>query len=179
MLTLTTPANDARAIANYLLAKAEVDQVSLDHLKLQKLVYIAHGWHLGLFGTPLIRQLIEAWTYGPVVGVIYQAFKPFGANPIDSQAHFYDSEMGAWKDYEPTLTPNSKAVLDQVWEKYRGFSGTQLITLTHQPGTPWHATVGNLPPEQRRNVPIPNDLIKEYYATLAAKNKANLSVPSA
>ena len=72
--------NDARAIANYLLAKAELDQCSIDHLKLQKLLFIAHGWHLGLNKSPLFRQAVQAWPYGPVVDVVYQAFKAFGAN---------------------------------------------------------------------------------------------------
>jgi uncharacterized phage-associated protein len=39
----------------------------LTHLKLQKLVYYAQGFHLGLFDKPLFEEPIEAWAHGPVV----------------------------------------------------------------------------------------------------------------
>ncbi len=53
----------AKLVANYFLKKAAAEGVTLDPMKLQKLVYIAHGWHLGLLGAPLLRSPIEAWTY--------------------------------------------------------------------------------------------------------------------
>ena len=37
---------------------------ALTPMQLLKLVYIAHGWRLGLYGKPLIRDEIQAWQYG-------------------------------------------------------------------------------------------------------------------
>ena len=57
----------ALAIANYYIDKANVEDTPLDHLRLQKLVYLAHGWHLAIHGRPLIEESVEAWKYGPVI----------------------------------------------------------------------------------------------------------------
>ena len=32
-----------------------------------KLVYLCHGWMLGIYGRSLIGEPVEAWRYGPVV----------------------------------------------------------------------------------------------------------------
>ena len=42
-----------------------------------KLVYLAHGWMLGLHKRPLIKEQVEAWLYGPVILVLYQKYKYF------------------------------------------------------------------------------------------------------
>ena len=44
---------DPRAVANRLLELARERQLSLDPMKVQKLLYYAHGWHLALTGKPL------------------------------------------------------------------------------------------------------------------------------
>ena len=70
-------------IANFFLGLAQKEQVELTPLKLQKLLYFAHGWHLVLDsdGDPLLDEDIEAWKYGPVVPSIYHKFKEFRNNP--------------------------------------------------------------------------------------------------
>src|SRR5258708_4237314 len=70
------------AAANFFLAKGLEDGVSIDPLKLQKLVYFAHGWHLAVTGKPLIDEYVEAWPYGPVIPSLYHRFKSYGADPI-------------------------------------------------------------------------------------------------
>lgn len=52
----------AKEIANYFLELSAKKDIS--PLKIQKLVYIAHGWHLALYGEPLVQdELAEAWEY--------------------------------------------------------------------------------------------------------------------
>jgi len=73
-----TPLYRSMAVANWF-----IDHVrNLTPLKLQKLIYYAHGWHLALRDQPLIDELIEAWEYGPVVPNVYHEFKEFGNQPI-------------------------------------------------------------------------------------------------
>ena len=57
----------AKAIANYFLKhrKRFKRKGPITQMKLHKLVYFAHGWHLALKGEPLIDETLQAWDYGP------------------------------------------------------------------------------------------------------------------
>lgn len=52
--------HDSRAVANRLIEMADERGISLTIVHLVKLVYFAHGWHLGLFHRPLIRHAVQA-----------------------------------------------------------------------------------------------------------------------
>lgn len=73
---------DSRTIANHFIALAEIEGRTITPMTIQKLVYLAHGWSLGLFDEPLIDDTVEAWEYGPVIPSLYNAFKKYGNNPI-------------------------------------------------------------------------------------------------
>lgn len=73
---------DVLTVADAILKIAKSKGVSLTPMQLMKLVYIAHGWSLGLRGIDLFRNRIEAWQYGPVMPDLYHATKQFGRNPI-------------------------------------------------------------------------------------------------
>jgi uncharacterized phage-associated protein len=75
-------AYDGRAVANYFLSLAAAEGKLLTHLKLQKLLYYAHGRHLALSGEPLVESGFEAWPYGPVAPDVFSCFRVFGRNPI-------------------------------------------------------------------------------------------------
>ena len=70
------------AVANWFLQYAKSNDIIIDHMKLQKMIYFANGWALGVTGEPLIDERFEAWQYGPVVPSIYHQFKAFGRRPI-------------------------------------------------------------------------------------------------
>ena len=55
-------------------------------MKMQKLVYLAHGWHLAIHDRPLISENFEAWPYGPVEEDLYHIFKPYRDAPITDYA---------------------------------------------------------------------------------------------
>jgi len=76
------------AVANYFIYKSIDEGVSITPMKVLKLVYIAHGWHLGIRKEPLITEQTEAWKYGPVVESVYIAFKKYGKNDIDAMQFF-------------------------------------------------------------------------------------------
>ncbi|MDQ3330433.1 MAG: DUF4065 domain-containing protein [Planctomycetota bacterium] len=124
----------SKAIANFFLDLAADDPDGLSPMKLQKLVYFAHGWHLAITGKPLINEQIEAWKYGPVIQSLFHEFKEFGAERIDRCAR-------DWKGNVPKVAKNSgnhfvQALLRKVWREYGKFSATKLSNMTHQPGTP-------------------------------------------
>ncbi|MCC7437458.1 MAG: DUF4065 domain-containing protein [Armatimonadetes bacterium] len=62
---------DSRIVGNSFLDIALKDGTALTPMKLLKLVYIAHGWHLGIMGKPLISDEVQAWKYGPVIPKLY------------------------------------------------------------------------------------------------------------
>ncbi|MBL8233482.1 MAG: DUF4065 domain-containing protein, partial [Bryobacterales bacterium] len=78
---------EALAVANRFLALAARDKKPIDHLKLQKLIYFAHGWYLAFTGSPLLTEHVEAWQYGPVIPTVYHQFKRFGSATITSPAY--------------------------------------------------------------------------------------------
>ena len=76
-------AHDARQVANEFLSLAEETNIPLTPLQVQKLVYFAHAWQLGLYGKPLIDTEFEAWRYGPVVPVVYFGLSHFRGGTIE------------------------------------------------------------------------------------------------
>jgi uncharacterized phage-associated protein len=128
---------DAKVVANYFLDLAERDRIPLGPLKLQKIVYLAHGWSLVLRGKPLIKQNVEAWRYGPVVPALYREFKEFGASPIRRRAKVPENIE---------LDDDTKNLLDIVWERYKSLSGVQLSAITHEPNSAWALTMRDAGP---------------------------------
>ena len=157
----------AIAVANEFLDIAEKESKWITPLKLQKLVYIAHGWCLGLLDKPLIDESIEAWEFGPVVPSVYHKFKSFGNKPITEKG--YINEYMGLKKNTPRIDVNDKTMklfMDKVWEVYGKYDAWSLSSLTHQPDTPWHLA------NSQHNYFIHDDIIKSYYEKLAEENEA-------
>ncbi len=167
---LVTVPYDSKAVANYFLGLAEREGESLDPMKLQKLVYFAHGWHLAVTGEPLIDDIVEAWQYGPVIPTIYHEFKEFGRGAITRRARRVVISGSKIRFVFPELDPSvDTELLDRVWDAYGGTSGVQLSNLTHAAGTPWDKIwTAN---HGRKNADIPDELIKEYF--VASLNAAD------
>ena len=130
----------------------------LSHMKLQKLVYFAHGWHLGLTGKPLLDETIEAWQYGPVIPSLYEMLKPYGNQPIANKA------LPDHVDDQP-VSSEIHELINKIWEVYGGFSAFQLSVITHEKGSPWWQVVaayekmGYLP----KGLDVPDQLIAEFF----------------
>lgn len=171
--------HDARAIANSFLEFAAGEGRAIDHLKIQKLTYFAHGWHLAVTGRPLVTQTVLAWPYGPVFRQIYDEFKLYGRDTIDGRATYLDEELGEWMPFEANLEMDSDQVLERVWDVYKKYSGLQMSAMAHAEGTPWYQTVGHLKPSEIRDIPIPNLLIREHYVKLAKERQGVNRTPTA
>ena len=123
---------------------------SMWNLYMQKLLYIAHMFHLGLHdGEPLLEGNFESWDYGPVHPVLYRKAKVFGADPV--QNIFRSSS-----DVEQGLEMET---LEATLKGLKGFSGAKLVAITHRNEGAWakHYVPG------ARGVIIPNeDIVEEY-----------------
>lgn len=142
------------AVANYFIEKANEEGKPITLLQLVKLPYFAHGWFLGGFGQALLDEEVEAWKYGPVVAGVYHQFKHHGSDPIREPARNSKGEV-----IDGTFDDNARQVLDLVWKRYKKFSGSRLIQLTHRPDSVWREVYD----ERFRSRPIPNKLIKSHY----------------
>jgi uncharacterized phage-associated protein len=129
-MTGACPPYSPLSAANFFIKKGLECGRPVDPLKLQKLVYFAHGWHLAVVGRPLINENIEAWQYGPVSPTVYHEFKHYGRSPVMRQVPVSDEC--------PSITDqNTLSVLEKVWSLYSNFTGIQLSNLSHTEGSPW------------------------------------------
>lgn len=148
------------SIANFFLELAWENNEPVTPMKLQKLVYYAHGWNLGLNDEPLLDELVEAWRYGPVIPSIYHEFKHFGTKPISEKAKYIDLKTLRLYDHPLPADENVLRLLQKIWEVYGKASAIKLSNMTHQPGTPWYRVYD---PNGPRNQKIDNDIIKNYF----------------
>ena len=171
-LSVSTDApTSAAAAANEFLSLAwgETGNASVpptDQMKLQKLLFYAHAWHLAMHGRPLFDEDFEAWPWGPVVRDVYNQTRAFGRAPINRRIQRL--QVNPVDPLNSHIT--EPAVVDQatrgfiwtVWQSHKQFSGVQLSNSTHDPGEPWtivRDTVGSLD-----NKPsIPNELIEQVF----------------
>lgn len=146
------------AVANALLEIAErVDNKRLTNLVLQKLVYFAHGWYLGLAHTPLVCETCQSWRYGPVFQYLYEALRKYGAGEVTEEIETFDKVEKDSEDYQ---------FLERLYDQYGGCSAGELIAITHNPGSPWEQMgAGKIPYKE-----IPNSIIEEFYSKLAKEN---------
>jgi uncharacterized phage-associated protein len=161
------------AVANYFVRKAieRGGEELLTPMKLVKLVYIAHGWHLALFDEPLIGEAVEAWKYGPVVPTVYHDFKHYRDAQIRKEAVVAKGRKLVLPDIDDD---HVAAFLDKVWDAYRRFTAGQLSTMTHEKNTPWYTVWNEKGGSDRQGAIIPNELIRQHYKQLAAR-RATLS----
>ena len=162
------PYQSSLAIANEFLRRAEREGRFLTHMHLQKLVYLAHGWGLAVTGKPLIEDRFEAWDYGPVIRKLYDALRYYGSGVVTRTIRHGDdiafgSSPGA--EHVAELLPNEKAIIDKVWDQYKGFEAFQLSALTHADNSPWSQTFASGSGKSRA---IRDNLIWDYFADLAA-----------
>ena len=171
---IAVPPYDARAVANYFLDLGRRDGKTLDPMKIEKLVYLAHGWYLALTGKPLIVDKIEAWPYGPVIGSLRSAFRDAGSGTIQHYAFDVEIVNGGPTFTAPKLdgierwgNREVKNLLDEVWRVYGDLTGVQLSNFTHQPGSPWAETWQ----PGADGLVISDEVIKDYFSRLATANE--------
>jgi len=150
-------------IADYLLSKGhKANGEGITNIDIQKIIYLAQGWHLALRGEPLFQEPIRAWIYGPAVEEIYRRLEQYGDLPIPPSEAPANAGEG--------LSEGVRHLLDQVWAKYSRMSALQLINLTHQPG-PWKTARGNLPATAKATTPLS---LEEMRAFFTEKRKRDL-----
>lgn len=158
-----------KSIANYFLDLAQAEGQPLDPMKLQKLIYYAHGWYAGYRGEPLIDEAIEAWPYGPVIPSVYEEFKRFGAGAISAKAcKFVDGQP---EEVAAPADPDVRAFLHNIWKSYSRYTGIALSEMTHAQGSPWDITRKTTNGIRGADIPFP--VITDHFRlAVAAANQS-------
>lgn len=116
-------------VANFFVEWAnKSEEEHMGNLRLNKLLFYSQGQHLARYGKPLFNDPIEAWVYGPVVPPIYQKYKVCGKNPITTVDEDYKASV---------FSRDEQLLLSDVLRTYGPFTAGTLVSMTHQPGTPW------------------------------------------
>ncbi|MEK9135875.1 MAG: type II toxin-antitoxin system antitoxin SocA domain-containing protein [Bacteroidota bacterium] len=154
---------DARVVANEFLDMGDLAGTALTNMALQKLVYLAHGWHVVREGRPLATNHFEAWKMGPVVRCLYDALKGYGDQPVKDRVKWFNALENRIEIARAPLDDRERGFLAELFNKYGRLNAFQLSRLTHARGGPWHR-VWNAPPgEIFFNQRISDDLIGEYF----------------
>jgi uncharacterized phage-associated protein len=138
---------DPKLVASHVLALRAGEGLPTTALLLVKIVYICHGWMLGLTDEELISEHVEAWDNGPVIAGLHTEYRRFGGYPIQVRAE------------KQALTEDQAKIIDAVHDVYKSYSGAQLSELTHRVGTPWHDIYHRDGP----GAVIPSPLIRNHY----------------
>ncbi|WP_255256289.1 Panacea domain-containing protein [Bacillus cereus] len=144
----------AEDVAKYFLSQSTPNtRYSITHLKLQKLVYYAQGWHMALnHGQALFDEEIRAWVHGPVCPDLYDLYRHnqyFEIPPVDAPETVMNNE-------------NVKSTLDLVWHLYGAFDGKFLEELTHQE-KPWLTARKGYRSNENGNNLITHCMMRDYF----------------
>ncbi len=145
-------------IANFFIRASHKSGQELTPMKLIKLCYIAHGWHLAYYNEELLDEVVYAWKYGPVIDSVYQEFRHYRNSQI---TELYKGAPGS--NGYPMPDEKIKPFLDAIWNAYGKYDGIALSSMTHQPNTPWDIVWNKNGGHSRKYAIIPNDLIKSHY----------------
>lgn len=153
------------AIANEFLKRAQREGVTLTHMHLQKLLYIAHGWSLATRNQELVDEAFKAWDYGPVLPGLWQSLKRYGSDSVTRLIYRGEDTPSLSDDGDVAvayLTVQELAIIDQVWHEFKGYEAFQLSALTHKDNSPWDRAF-----KRGQNSAIPNNDIQDYFSVLA------------
>ena len=142
-------------VAKYILSK-----LPCTHLKLEKLVYLCFADYLCETQKRLFDDKIYAFKYGPVIDSVYEKYKSYGGEPIET---LNKGDLSTIKEELECSDKNSKQIeikstleypqrsrilfaedgisklkcIESVIKKYGSFTANQLVSITHRSGSPW------------------------------------------
>jgi len=138
--------------------------VGIEHMKLQKLCYYAHGWWLAYKDESFLLEEPQVWRYGPVFNSLYHLLSHFGRKSIVTP-----QKANPLQEIETIKDKDINALIDWVWNRYSNYSAESLSEMTHAEGTPWRIIAEQHNFRVPRDLDIPDSLVKECFAKEAAK----------
>lgn len=97
----------------------------ITNLKLNKLVYLAYAHYLHN-DVSLFEDEIEAWLYGPVVRSVYEAYKCYGKEPIQSSEN---------------ASEDAQVIAKEILDFYGEYCAYDLVDYLHRKNGAWRQTL--------------------------------------
>lgn len=107
-------------ITGYQVAEFLMSQIPEDHdppvsvLQINLLLYLAQGWHLASFDTPVFSDPVEAWPGGPAVHSVWESLGGHGGRTID------ETVLSAYRSMAFNIGQDSRTLMEMVWQSYGG-----------------------------------------------------------
>ena len=133
----------------------------LTNLELHKILYLCHVMYLGRNNEPLFGEHFEAWDYGPVLPLLYNKVRCFGADRI------IDIFGVPILDVKNKEEKKAYGIIKEFGIYLADYTPRDLVNLTHRPGGAWDKNYK----EGERDVIIPTEDIKEEYDNLYGPKK--------
>jgi len=145
-------------VCDYVILKAKSDEdIPLNNLKLQKLLYYIQAWHLAFYKKPFFDGKFQAWVHGPVNRIIYDRFRSTKFLYSDITK---DDVLN--KSCIEIFSSEDRNHIDNVLDTYLKFSGFQLEALTHSED-PWIKARKGYLSFSRCEVEIDEAIMGTYY----------------
>jgi uncharacterized phage-associated protein len=141
----------AHKVAKFIIQKSETP---ISNLKLQKLLYYAQGWYLGIYDDPIFGEQIQAWIHGPVVPAVFQTYRQFKWTPIPV-------ESGHVK-----IDKRTDAHVLAIISAYGKLTAVQLEAISHKED-PWIEARKGIAPQCPSNAVITHDSMRRFFGKLA------------
>lgn len=140
----------AEQVADYFVWFCHETGDFVSNLEIQKYLYYAQGWYLGIYNEPLFTERLEAWVHGPVQPATYGRFKHNRWNPISDRVEC------------PEFPERVYGHLVEVYEAYGKFSGWDLERLTHSEA-PWRDARGGIQDDEPSSAEISHESMRRHF----------------
>ena len=121
---------DSLDFAVYLNSKAEKMKLDVNVTKMQKWLYICYGLYLAAYKSQLLTERPKAWKFGPVFPRVHRKQVK---NKYSLKGIPLPKNISAFEKYDE--------VIETVLDHFGGWTASDLVNWTHEPGRAWDATV--------------------------------------
>lgn len=162
---------DILDLSSFLLNHFIKNEIEINPLKLQKVLYYIQAWHLVYFKKQnIFDDLPEAWVNGPVYRKVFDKYKNFRMYDrfyIKSKNNIENFYTESKKNLN--LTGEQWKFLDAILLHYGTMSHEKLVCLTHLE-EPWNNARKGIEPFAYSNQSISIDDMYKYYSKLKKKD---------
>jgi uncharacterized phage-associated protein len=161
-------------LSDFILFYCIKNEIPINHLKLQKILYYTQAWHLVYFDKfPIFQETPQAWVNGPVYRSVYEQFKGKGKyDNFELQEQYRDKidEFFSRAKEKLLLEPEQWKFIDAILTNYALMSHEKLVMLTHSE-RPWNEAREGLGLFDYSENQISLESMYNYYSKLHESNK--------